>query len=143
MTWYQALLLSIVTLVILAFLFFGPVLLIDLFDLFFSEGRKRKKHPEYFKYLDEATKLSLERGAEYNRRKEYFDFKVRLYSLGLRDGECTYEYYSESMNKLMIEYQELCVWFQEEEAKIRELLIKADSYAKEHALLWGKLYESK
>jgi hypothetical protein len=142
MTWYQALLLTIVILVALAFVFFGPILLVDLFDTLL-EGRRRKKHPEYFKYWDESLKLSFERGAEYNRRKEYFDYKFKLYSLSLRDGECTYEYYSESMNKLMVEYQELCAWFQEEETKINELLIKADLYAKEHDLLWGIIYGSK
>jgi hypothetical protein len=45
------------------------------------------------------------------------------------------------MNELMIEYQDLCAWFQEEGAKIRELLCKADLYAKEHDLFWGIIYK--
>lgn len=102
--------------------------------------RRRKKHPEYFKYYNEAAILSFERGARYSRRRECFDYKLKLFNDGLRDGECTKDYYFEQLNKLMIEYQELCDWFQNTEKEIRELLVKADLYAKEHNLRWGVLY---
>jgi hypothetical protein len=140
MTWYEAILLTVEVLVSVLAIFFVPILLVNLFDKLLK-GYRRKKHPEYFEYWDESLKLSFERGKEFNQRKELFDFKFKLYNLGLRDGECTNEYYTKKMNELMIEYQELCTWFQEEEAKIRELLGKADLYAKEHNLYWGIIYE--
>lgn len=142
MMWYQALLLTVEILVSLGAVFIGPILLVNLFDRLL-ENHRRQKHPEYFKYWDAALEKSFARGAEYNRRKEYFDYKFRLYSLGLRDGECTNEYYTKKMNALMVEYQELCDWFQEKEKEISELLVKADLYAKEHGLTWGIIYDSK
>jgi hypothetical protein len=142
MTWYNAILLTIAVFASVGAVFFVPILLCGLFDKML-EGCRRKKHPEYFKYWDEALKLSFERGAEYNRRKQRFDYYFKLYTDGLRDGECTYEYYSDRMTKRMEEYKELCDWFQEEEKRIKELLIKADLYAKEHNLCWGVIYDSK
>jgi hypothetical protein len=140
MIWYEAILLAIAVIFTLFALFVLPIIVIGAIDKLIEKCR-RKKHPEYFEYWDEGKKLSFERGKEFNRRKEFFDFKFKLYNLGLRDGECTNEYYTKKMNELMIEYQELCAWFQEEEAKIRELLDKADLYAKEHNLYWGIIYK--
>lgn len=138
----EAILLTIAVFTGLFAVLFGPILLAGLFDKLI-EGFRRKKHPEYFKYWDEAVKLSFDRGAEYNKRKQRFDYYFKLYTEGLRDGECTYEYYSERMNKRMEEYKDLCDWFQKEEKIIRELLIKADLYAKENNLSWGIIYDSK
>lgn len=107
------------------------------------EKYRRKKHPEWYKYWDEALGLSLARGAEYNKRKENFDFKFKLYSDGLLDGECTNEYYEKKMRELVVKYQQLCEWYQATEKEIRELLVKADLYAKEHDLMWGILYDTK
>jgi hypothetical protein len=104
---------------------------------------RRKKHPEYFKYWDAALELSFVRGAEYNKRKDKFNYYFKLYTEGLRDGECTNQFFTERMNKLMFEYQELCSWFQAKEEEIKELLVKADLYAKEHNLMWGIIYDSK
>jgi hypothetical protein len=104
------------------------------------EKSRRRKYPEYFKYFDEACELSFARGAKYKSQVERFEFKFKLYSYGLRDGECTNEFYTENMNKLLIEYQEMCTWYAEEENKIHELLVKADLYAKEHDLLWGVIF---
>jgi hypothetical protein len=142
MTWYQAVLLTFEVIVSIGAVFIIPFLLVSLFDKL-HDSYRRKKHPEYYKYWDEAVKLSFERGAVYGRRKEYFDYKIKVYNEGLRDGECTNEYYTKRMNEHMAEYQKLCDWFQEEEKKIRDLLIKADLYAKEHNLLWGIIYDSK
>jgi endonuclease III len=123
-------------------LIFLHLLVCNTFDRLLEDTR-RKKHPEYFEYWDKALKLSFERGKEYNRRKGHYDYRFKLYQDGLLDGECTNECYAKCMNKLMSEYQELCSWFQEKEKEIRELLIKADLYAKEHNLLWGIIYDSK
>jgi hypothetical protein len=124
------------------FIIVVPYVGVDLADKLLDKHR-RKKHPEYFKFYDKATVMSFKRGAEYARRKEYFDYKFKLYNDGLRDGECTNEHYTEKMQKLMVEYQELCSWFREAEKEIRELLVQADLYAKEHDLLWGIIYDSK
>jgi hypothetical protein len=142
MTTIEALYLAFFILLGAGGLIFLPLLVCNTFDRLLEDTR-RKKHPEYFEYWDEALKLSFERGKEFNQRKECFDFRFKLYNLGLRDGECTNEYYAKGMNKLMIEYQELCSWFQEKEKEIHELLVKADLYAKEHNLLWGIIYDSK
>ena len=140
MTWYEAILLTIAVIFAIFVVFVAPFIAAGAIDKLIEKCR-RKKHPEYFEYWDEGKKLSFERGKEFNRRKEYFDFKFKLYNLGLRNGECTNEYYTKKMNELMIEYQELCARFQEEEANIRELLDKADLYAKEHNLYWGIIYK--
>lgn len=142
MTWYNALFLTIAVFAGLFAVFFVPLLLAALFDKL-VEGIRRKKHPEYFKYWDESLKLSFERGAEFNRRKQHFDYHFKLYTEGLRDGECTNEYFTKRMNKHLEEYKDLCAWFQKEEKIIKELLVKADLYAKEHNLMWGIIYDSK
>jgi hypothetical protein len=132
----------ITSIIVVVAIFSLPIVIVFIIDKAVSKYR-RKKHPEYFKYWDAAKKLSFERGAEYNARKSRFDYYFKLYSEGLRDGECTDEYYTEQMNYVMSEYKDLCIWFQEEEKKIRELLAKADLYAKEHDLVWGIIYDSK
>jgi hypothetical protein len=142
MTWYEAGLLTIAVFAGVGVVLIGPVLLAGLFDKLL-EGYRRKKHPEYFKYWDKALSLSFKRDTEFKQRKERFDFFMKLYNECLRDGECSEEYYLERMNKHMKEYQELCAWFREEEKELRELLIKADLYAKEHNLKWGIVYDSK
>jgi hypothetical protein len=142
MAWYDAVFLAVSILLGIGGILFLPILLVNQVDTLLEKCR-RKKHPEYFKYYDEAVKLSFERGAEYRRRKEYFDYKIKVYNEGLRDGECTNEYYTHHMNKHMVEYQKLCDWFQEEEKKIRELLVKADLYAKEHDCFWGIIYDGR
>jgi hypothetical protein len=142
MTWYEAILLTIAVFAGLFAVFFAPLLLASVFDKII-EGIRRKKHPEYFKYWDAALALSFARGAEYNKRKEHFNYCFKLYTEGLRDGECTNQYFTEQMNKLMLEYQELCSWFQVKEKEIKELLVKADLYAKEHNLSWGIVYDTK
>jgi hypothetical protein len=142
MTWYECLQIVFSVFIAIGGGFIDPVLLISFSDKLLDKYR-RKKHPEYFKYWDEALKLSFERGAEYNRRKDRFDYYFKLYTEGLRDGECTWEFYTERTNRLMVEYRDLCDWFQEEEKKIKELLVKADLYAKEHECYWGIVYDSK
>ena len=132
----------IMSIIMIVAIFSLPIAIVFIIDKTVQKYR-RKKHPEYFKYWDEAKKLAFERGAEYNTRKSHFDYYFKLYNEGLRDGECTNEYYTEQMNYVMSEYKNLCIWFQEEEKKIRELLVKADLYAKEHDLVWGIVYDSK
>ena len=142
MAWYDGVFLAVSIILGTGGMLFLPILLASMVDTLLEKHR-RKKHPEYYKYWDEAVKLSFERGAVYSRRKEYFDYKIKVYNEGLRDGECTNEYYTDQMNRHMVEYQRLCDWFREEEKKIQDLLIKADLYAKEHDLYWGIIYDSK
>lgn len=129
-------------LVFFVLIFTTPILLILVINVVnrLFKRHRQKKHPEYFKYYNEAVLLSFERGVRYSRRREFFDYKLKLFNDSLRDGECTKDYYFEQLNKLMIEYQQLCDWFQNTEKEIRELLVKADLYAKEHNLRWGVLY---
>lgn len=120
----------------------SPVLIVYLCDKIFDTYR-RKKHPEYFEYRDKAEKLAFERRAEYKKRKDYIDYQRKLYSDGLCEGECTEEYYVNKMKELIENYIVLCDWFKDAESEIRELLIKADLYAKEHDCYWGILYDTK
>jgi hypothetical protein len=119
-----------------------PILLTDVINRLLDINRRRK-HPIYFDSYDRAVSKAFERAAEYNKRKEYFDYKFKLYNDGLCNGECTEEYYREQMAKLMVEYKELCFWFRDSEKEINELLRQADLYAKEHGLSWGVLYDGK
>ena len=142
MTWCESILLFIAFFVVLFAVIFVLLLLLDLFDKL-VEGIRRKKHPEYFEYWDKAEKLAFERGAEYRKRKDYIDYKLKLYSDGLREGECTEKSYENKMKELAENYMVLCDWFKDAEKEIRELLIKADLYAKEHDCYWGIIYDTK
>lgn len=142
MTWYEALLVTIATFAGMFAFIFAPWVLAGLFDRL-VEGVRRKKYPEYFKYWDAAKAKSFENGAKFAACKKRFDYYMKLYTDGLRDGECTEEYYTEHMNRHMDEYKELCRWFQSASEEIKELLLKADLYAKEHNLLWGIIYDTK
>lgn len=140
MTYFEALSLAFFLLLGAGGLIFLSLLACNMFNKLL-ENKRRAEHPEYFEYWDAALKLSFERGTEYNRRKGHYDYHFKLCQDGLLDGECTNEYYDKKMNELMIEYHELCAWFQEKEKEIHELLIKADLYAKEHNLYWGIIYD--
>jgi hypothetical protein len=105
------------------------------------ERHRRKEHPKYFEYWDNALALSFERGTKYKKYREHFEYQVELCSEGLIEGECTNRYYTDKMNDLITEYQEFCDWFKEEDKVINELLRQADIYAKEHDLMWGILYD--
>lgn len=142
MTWFDTFLDVFFTIIILPLSTLLLILLIDVINRLLDIYR-RKKHPIYFDSYDRAVLKAFECAADYNKRKEYFDYKFKLYNDGLRNGECTEEYYSEQMAKLMVEYKELCSWFRAAEKEINELLRQADLYAKEHSLLWGVLYDGK
>lgn len=120
----------------------APVLVVDLCGRI-CDTYRRKRHPEYFEYWDKAEKLAFERGAEYKKRKDYIDYQRKLYSDGLCEGECTEERYVNKMKELTENYIVLCNWFKDVESEIRELLIKADLYAKEHDCYWGIIYDTK
>lgn len=119
-----------------------PVFIIDGIDKL-VEKRRRKKHPDYFTYWDKAKILSFRRAEEFNQRNGRIQHYIKMYSDGLRDGECDSEYYHKHMTMRMTEFEELCDWFNNAGKPIDELLHKADQYAKEHSLKWGIIYEDK
>lgn len=142
MTWYEVFQVTFTVFLAIGGMFVVPFVLVHLIDKL-TDSYRRKKHPEYFKYWDEAKAQSFKNGAEFRERKNRFDYYMKLYNDGLRDGECTEEYYSKQMHKHMEEYKELCQWFRAELEKTRELLLKADLYAKEHNCMWGIIYDTK
>lgn len=104
------------------------------------ERIRRNKYPEYFKLLDAGNKLREE--AAYYTKKEvaYLEFKFKLLTDGLRDGECTEEYFRERFNELADHHTEVIRLFTAAQAEAEKLLREADLYAKENNLLWGVLY---
>ena len=119
-----------------------PVFLVNSVDKL-VEKRRRKKHPDYFTYFDKAKFLASKRAEEFNSRNGRIQYYIKMYNDGLRDGECTAEYYHKHMDIKMKEFEELCEWFNEQGKPIDDLLHKADQYAKEQSLKWGIIYTDK
>ena len=142
MPWYEVVFGVFLSVFFLVTVFVLPFLVVEGLDKLRTSIR-RKRHPEYFKYWDEAKALSFENGRRFSEHKKRLDYYLKLYNDGIRDGECTEECYTEQMNKHMAEYLEVCRWFREESEKTKELLLKADLYAKEHNLGWGIIYDTK
>ena len=104
------------------------------------DKQRREQHPEYFRLFDEAIAITEEvhRVTEY--KSDYFKFKYKLIYVGLRDGECTVEYFQEYLDRINKEYVEFAEWFNTKQLEANHLFKAADLYAKEHNLKWGILY---
>ena len=104
------------------------------------DKHRREQHPEYFEYFDTAMDISNEVLDTSKHKKAYFEFKLKLIYYGLRDGECTVEYFQEYLDRINKEYIEFATWFDEKNKEAKDLFRKADWYAKENNLNWGILY---
>jgi hypothetical protein len=80
-------------------------------------------------------------GAEHiEHEAEYLEFHFNTLRDGLRDGECTEEYFKKRLDELSERYFKACQ-YHECRVKQSEILFKAaDKYAKKHGLKWGILY---
>lgn len=101
---------------------------------------RREQHPEYFKLFDEAMDISNEVHDTCKHKTTYFEYKLKLIYEGLREGECTVEYFQKYLDRINKEYIEFATWFEAKNKEAKDLFRKADYYAKKHDLLWGVLY---
>ena len=104
------------------------------------DKRRREQHPEYFEYFDAAMDISNEAHDTCKHKTTYFEYHLKLIYGGLKEGECTVEYFQEYLDRINKQYIEFATWFEEKNKEAKELFRKADFYAKEHDLKWGILY---
>lgn len=104
------------------------------------DKRRREQYPEYFEYFDAAMDISNEVHDTCKHKKTYFEYHLKLIYEGLRDGECTVEYFQEYLARINKEYIEFATWFEEQNKEAKRLFGEADLYAKLRDLKWGYLY---
>lgn len=104
------------------------------------DTKRREQHPEYFKLFDKAMDISNEVHDTCKHKTTYFEYKLKLIYEGLREGECTIEYFQKYLDRLNKEYIEFATWFEAKNKEAKDLFRKADCYAKKHDLPWGVLY---
>ena len=118
-----------------------PILLCSFIDKII-ENYRRNKHPEYFEYWDTAVSESFRIGKKLNAEKSRIEYYIKLYTVGYRDGECTAEDITKKMAQVTQWWISACDEYNQEYLEIKDLLNKADTYAKEHNLKWGIIYET-
>lgn len=104
------------------------------------DRRRREHHPRYFKYFDKAMEIRREIHEQTQRKREYFESRLKLIYDYRRSGEGTEEYFSTCSRTISKEYLEFQEWFNEQHKSADRLFEKADLYAKEHGLKWGVLF---
>lgn len=142
MVWYEALLITVVVVFVVATMVFGPPLLAYLTDKII-EGIRRKKHHDYFKLYDNAIKESFEVGSEFNRQYDHLKFQFKIWIDGLKDGECTEADFSKKIQQLTEQYQDLCCWYTTASQYVQDLWKQVDLKAKEEDFKWGIIYDGK
>ena len=140
MPWYKALLLVIYSLLTIAALFAVPFAICRFIDKHVDKYR-RKKYPEYYELYDAVVKESFEVGEEFKRRYDHITFHFRLWTDGLKNGECTDEAFADRMSKLTEEYQELCGWYTTAAQYLNDLWKQVDRKAKEIGFKKGTIYD--
>jgi hypothetical protein len=100
----------------------------------------REQYPEYFELFDAAMDIVSEIDCRTKQKATYFDYKYKLIYDGLRDGECTVEYFQKYLDRINKEYIEYATWFEEQNKEAKRLFREADYYAKLRDLKWGYLY---
>lgn len=106
----------------------------------YLDGRRREQYPEYFKLFDKAMDIVADVHDQTEHKTKYFKYHFKLIYEGLRDGECTVEYFQEYLDRINKEYIEFATWFEAKQKEAKDLFRKADWYAKERNLKWGILY---
>jgi hypothetical protein len=100
----------------------------------------REQYPEYFKLFDEAMDIVRNTEGLTKHKATYFDYKYKLIYDGLREGECTVEYFQKYLDRINKEYIEYATWFEAQQKEAKRLFREADYYAKMRDLKWGYLY---
>ena len=126
---------------------FGTPLLIGWFIIWLIkysgkklDKKRREQYPEYFRLFDAALAISNEAHDTCRCKKAYFEYRLKFIYEGLRDGECTVEYFQEFLSSLNAKYIEFAEWFDDKQREAKHLFKAADLYAKENNLKWGYLY---
>jgi hypothetical protein len=102
--------------------------------------RRRKKYVKYFELFDAAIKLSDESSSYIRHESEFLEFHFKMLADGLREGECTEEYFERRIAELSKRYYKACECFKASKQQVETLFRAADKYAKENLLAWGMLY---
>lgn len=119
---------------------FLPILFVNLIDHIVRSIRK-EKHPEYFELYEDAVSESFRIGGRFAAEKRRIEYYLKLYSEGYKDGECTKKDFEDKMLQLTNMYIRACNEYNAEYAIVKDLLKKADIYAKQHNLKWGVIYD--
>lgn len=101
--------------------------------------RRRRNHPYWFDTYEKAVKLSFEYGSWYSNRRKYFEFDSKMLLDGLRDGECTEEYFMCRYFEICKRYADDMKQYKVQLAEVDNLIENANQYAKVHNLKWGLL----
>jgi hypothetical protein len=104
------------------------------------DKHRREQYPEYFKLFDAAMDIVADVHSQTEHKTKYFEFHFKLIYKGLRDGECTVEYFREYLDRINGEYIEFATWFEAQNKEAKRLFKEADYYAKLRDLKWGYLY---
>ena len=106
----------------------------------YLDQTRREQHPEYFKLFDKAMDIVADVDGQTEQKTKYFNYHFKLIYEGLREGECTVEYFQEYLDRINKEYIEFATWFEEQNKEAKRLFREADRYAKLRDLKWGYLY---
>jgi hypothetical protein len=106
----------------------------------YLDKRRRERYPEYFELFDAAMDIVSDVDGQTEHKTKYFKYHFKLIYDGLRDGECTVEYFQEYLDRINKEYIEFAIWFEAQNKEAKRLFKEADYYAKLRDLKWGYLY---
>ena len=106
----------------------------------YLDQTRRQQYPEYFKLFDSAMDIVADVDGQTKHKTKYFNYHFKLIYEGLRDGECTVEYFEEYLARINKEYIEYATWFEAQQKEAKRLFREADLYAKLRDLKWGYLY---
>ena len=106
----------------------------------YMDQTRRQQYPEYFELFDAAMDIVADVDGQTKHKTPYFEYHLKLIYEGLRDGECTVEYFQEYLDRINKEYIEYATWFEEQNKEAKRLFREADWYAKARDLKWGYLY---
>lgn len=118
----------------------GLICLVSLIGNKILDKYRREQYPEYFEYFDAAMDIVSDVDSQTEHKTKYFKYHFKLIYEGLREGECTVEYFQEYLDRINKEYIEFATWFEAKNKEAKDLFRKADFYAKERDLKWGILY---
>lgn len=108
-----------------------------------KERIRRKRHPKWYEYYDRALGNSLCIGSRFREKTETINARRELLQKTFFEGKCTAEEYDDAMKILDKELREAAKLFSinKELLGVDADLKEADTYAKEHNLKWGIIFE--
>ena len=104
------------------------------------DTKRREQHPAYFALFDAAMEQANKGSEHIEREADYLEFHFNMLRDGLRDGECTEEYFKKRLDQLSERYFKACQYHECRVNESKILFKAADEYAKKHDLPWGVLY---